>query len=279
MARPAKYSEEQLMKITQDFLNEGPLGRPTYQKLSDWAKQNGYNIGEQAFRSRPQIVLLMKQAKERYQMSGSETEEGAYLSFDIRSEIMKAQSKSAVQRLLDTLIEREAYYKNLYERNCALAKIVRKQVEELAQAAEKIRNLEKEITQVQSQNIAYKHQNVEIKRKNSRMKAILEEQIYPEIALSGLDELGLQIDRSRMTEPVLERMTANGIGQSHTELTRKVIPLMRKQIDYAEPEVLAAEEADLKAEKKATNPAEESKESDIATYIITQMQDKFNKNP
>ena len=39
MARPAKYSEEQLMKITQDFLNDGPLGRPIYQKLSDWAKQ------------------------------------------------------------------------------------------------------------------------------------------------------------------------------------------------------------------------------------------------
>lgn len=107
MARPAKYSEEQLMKITQDFLNDGPLGRPTYQKLSDWAKQKGYNIGEQAFRSRPQIVLLIKQAKERYQRSGSEAEEGAYITFDIRNEMTKVQSKSDMQKLLDTLMERK----------------------------------------------------------------------------------------------------------------------------------------------------------------------------
>ena len=68
MARPAKYSDEQLIKITQDFLSEGATGRPTYQKLSHWAKQQGYDIGEQVFRSRPQIVRLLKQAKEQYQM-------------------------------------------------------------------------------------------------------------------------------------------------------------------------------------------------------------------
>lgn len=278
MARPAKYSEEQLMKITQDFLNDGPLGRPTYQKLSDWAKQKGYNIGEQAFRSRPQIVLLIKQAKERYQRSGSEAEEGAYITFDIRNEMTKVQSKSDMQKLLDTLMEREAYFKNLYERNCALSKIVRRQVEQLAQAAEKVQNLEEEIVQIQRQNITYKHQNVEFRRKNSRMKAMLEEQIYPEIVLSELDELGLQIERSKITEPVRERMVADGNGQSHTELTNKVIPLLRKQVEHTEPELLV-EDAELQCEKETVNSIEEFKESDIGIYMITQMQEKFNKNP
>ena len=110
------------------------------------------------------------------------------------------------------------------------------------------------------------------------MKAMLEEQIYPEIVLSELDELGLQIERSKITEPVRERMVADGNGQSHTELTNKVIPLLRKQVEHTEPELLV-EEAELQCEKETVNSIEESKESDIGIYMITQMQEKFNKNP
>lgn len=277
MARPAKYSDEQLMKITQDFLSEGPLGRPTYQKLSDWAKQRGYDIGEQVFRSRPQIVLLLKQAKEQYQMPGAEATEGAYITFDVRNEMMKVRSEMGVQKLLDTLVEREEYFKKLYERNCALSQSVRRQVEQLAQAAEKTRNLERDIAQIQRQNVAYKHENVTLKQKNSRMKAVLEQQIYPEIALSELDELGLQVERSKIPEPIRERMVADGNGQSHTELIGKVIPFLHAQIEYTEPDVLA-EDKDEAPCAEIVSPVEEPEESDAGMALMAQMLRKFQEN-
>lgn len=277
MARPAKYSDEQLMKITQDFLSEGSLGRPTYQKLSDWAKQRGYDIGEQVFRSRPQIVLLLKQAKEQYQMPGAEATEGAYITFDVRNEMMKVRSEMGVQKLLDTLVEREEYFKKLYERNCALSQSVRRQVEQLVQAAEKIRNLERDIAQIQRQNVAYKHENVTLKQKNSRMKAVLEQQIYPEIALSELDELGLQVERSKIPEPIRERMVADGNGQSHTDLTDKVVPFLRTQIEYIEPDMLA-EDKDEAPCAEIVSPVEEPEESDAGMALMAQMLRKFQEN-
>lgn len=277
MARPAKYSDEQLMKITQDFLSEGSLGRPTYQKLSDWAKQRGFDIGEQVFRSRPQIVLLLKQAKEQYQIPGAEATEGAYITFDVRNEMMKVRSEMGVQKLLDTLVEREEYFKKLYERNCALSQSVRRQVEQLVQAAEKIRNLERDIAQIQRQNVAYKHENVTLKQKNSRMKAVLEQQIYPEIALSELDELGLQVERSKIPEPIRERMVADGNGQSHTDLTDKVVPFLRTQIEHAEPEVLVADKVQAPCEVVGS-PVGEPEESDAGMDLMVQMLRKFQEN-
>lgn len=224
MARPAKYSDEQLVKITQDFLSEGEMGCPTYQKLSNWAKQQGYDIGEQAFRSRQSVVELLKRAKEQYRTPVVKPEEGAYLSFDVRSEMMKIRSTKKMQELIDTLVEREAYFKRLYERNCDLHDKMIKQNEQLVQAMDKIQVLEQKIAQMQQKKVAYKHENVTLKQKNSRIKAVLEQQIYPEIALSELDELGLQVERSKMPESIRERMVADGNGQSHTDLTDKVVP-------------------------------------------------------
>lgn len=277
MARPAKYSDEQLMKITQNFLSEGPLDRPTYQKLSDWAKQRGFDIGEQVFRSRPQIVLLLKQAKEQYQMPGAEATEGAYITFDVRSEMMKIQSTKKMQELIDTLVERETYFKSLYERNCDLYDKMIKQNEQLVQAMDKIQALEQEIAQMQQKNAAYKHENVMLRQKNSRMKAVLEEQIYPEIALSELDELGLRVERSKMPESIRERMVADGNGQSHTELTDKVVPFLRTQIEYTEAGVLVADKAEVPHEE-SESPVEEFQESDAGMALMAQMLRKFQEN-
>lgn len=277
MARPAKYSEEQLIKITQDFLSEGATGRPTYQKLSHWAKQQGYDIGEQVFRSRPQIVRLLKQAKEQYQMPGAEATEGAYITFDVRSEMMKIRSTKKMQELIDTLVERETYFKSLYERNCDLHDKMIKQNEQLLQAMDKIQALEQEIARVQRKNVAYKHENVTLRQKNSRMKAVLEEQIYPEIALSELDELGLRVERSKMPESIRERMVADGNGQSHTELTDKVVPFLRAQIEHAGPEVLVADKAEVPHEE-SESPVEEFQESDAGMDLMVQMLRKFQEN-
>lgn len=277
MARPARYSEEQLIKITQDFLREGAMGRPTYQKLSHWAKQQGYDIGEQVFRSRPQIVRLLKQAKEQYQMPGAEATEGAYITLDVRSEMMKIRSTKKMQELIDTLVEREAYFKSLYERNCDLHDEMIKQNEQLVQAMDKIQELEQNIAQMQQKNVAYKHENVTLRQKNSRMKAVLEEQIYPEITLSELDELGLRVERSKMPESIRERMVADGNGQSHTELTDKVVPFLRTQIEHMEPEVLVADQAEVPHEE-SESPVEEFQESDAGMGLMVEMLRKFQEN-
>lgn len=277
MARPAKYSDEQLIKITQDFLNEGELGCPTYQKLSNWAKQQGYDIGEQAFRSRQSVVELLKRAKEQYRTPVVKSEEGAYLSFDVQSEMMKIRSTKKMQELIDTLVERETYFKSLYERNCDLHDKMIKQNEQLVQAMDKIQELEQNIAQMQQKNVAYKHENVTLKQKNSRMKAVLEEQIYPEIALSELDELGLRVERSKMPESIREHMVADGNGQSHTELTDKVVPFLRTQVERAGPEVLVVDKAEVPHEE-SESPVEEFQESDAGMDLMVQMLRKFQEN-
>lgn len=258
-------------------MSEGELGCPTYQKLSNWAKQQGYDIGEQAFRSRQSVVELLKRAKEQYRAPVAKSEEGAYLSFDVRSEMMKIRSTKKMQELIDTLVEREAYFKSLYERNCDLHDKMIKQNEQLVQAMDKIQVLEQKIARVQQKNVAYKHENVTLKQKNSRMKVILEEQIYPEIALGELDELGLQVERSKIPESIRERMVADGNGQSHTDLTDKVVPFLRTQIERAGPEVLVADKVEVPHEE-SESPVEEFQESDAGMDLMVQMLRKFQEN-
>lgn len=228
MGRPAKYTDNELVKITQDYLSTGDLGKPTYLKLAAWAKQHGYDIGEQVFRTRPAVVQLLTDAKKQYCGRERGCAEGAYVSFDVAGEMRKLRTESGVKKLIAALEEREGYFRSLYERNCALASIIKEQLTQLAQAAKKIRELEEDCAQYKRKTIEYKHKNAELTRINARTKALLENAIYPEIALAELDELGLDIEPSKMPDAVLDRQISDGL--EHQELMGRVVPLVRTSL-------------------------------------------------
>lgn len=66
MGRKKKFDEAELIHIAQEYLLTCDMEKPTYARLSAWAKESGLDIGEHIFRAIPKIREMMKQDQQRY---------------------------------------------------------------------------------------------------------------------------------------------------------------------------------------------------------------------
>lgn len=278
MARPAKYTDEQIIQVVQDILSDSTLGRPSYQKIAEEARRRGFDIGEQVFRKRKEVVKLIEEMKERYKHQGENGLEAAYVSFDVQGEMMKIRSEYGMQRLIDVLTEREAYFRQLYDRNCELVGVVRGQLQQIIQLTQRVQELESERAESQKTVAAYKHRNAKLNRQNSRLKAVLEEQIYQEMVLAELDEMGLHVERSKMPNAIRDQQVSEGIKTSHADLADKLIPFCRAQSRQLDIDILAEDLEEEPEDMETVAEPEDAEFDDASMDLMTEMLRKLDES-
>ena len=216
MGRPKKYSDNDLLEIAQNYISYGPGGKPTYQKIAQWAAQNGYEIGEQLFRKCAPVRDLIKLEQKKPAIL-STTSAVTYVPFDAEAAVRKLSSQRSIQEHLKVLQEREMYYRNMYDLINTLRSHVQKLSSDLKEANRKIESLEDELVSLQNT----KKENRNLIAASRTMRAILEQTIYPDVAIHILHESGIVETDSNLSEKSVQPYVCPNPEASHQILAQR----------------------------------------------------------
>lgn len=216
MGRPKKFQDDDLLKIAQDYLSYGPGGKPSYKKIAQWAMENGMEIGEQLFRKCAPVRELVELEQQK-SLGLSNAKASAYVPFDAEAAVRKLSGQNSIHNHLRVLQEREAYYHKLYETNTALLSRMKQQAAELNQARCKIQDLEKQLADTQ----VLKKENRRLLDAGRTMRAILEQTVYPDVAVHILHESGIVQSDSNLPDEAIEGYVSRSPVSTHQVLAQR----------------------------------------------------------
>lgn len=260
MGRKKKFDEAELIHIAQEYLLTCDLGKPTYARLSAWAKESGMNIGEHIFRGVPKIREMMKQDQQRYVADQQIFPQSAYVSFDVEQELRTLRSGEGLKRLTQRLQEREQYFKKIHENSCAMVDSHKKVCQKMREAEKNQKEMAALCQRLQEDVKALKAENRKIRQQNVRMKALLESSVYPEIAAELGSELGLNIPVSKMDNKTLDRMITTAPEEDAPVLSN-VVPMFPVQ-EELEIQQETDDDPDAALEQMLLRLSEEEKKSE-----------------
>ena len=260
MGRKKKFEEAKLIDIAQEYLLTCDVGKPTYARLSDWAKESGLDIGEHIFRAIPKIREMMQQDQQRYVAEQQMFPQFAYVSFDVEQELRALRSGEGLKRLTRRLQEREQYFQKIHERSCAMANAGKKIQQQMQEAAKNQKEMTALCQRLQEEVKALKGENRKIRQQNVRMKTLLESSVYPEIAAELGSELGLNIPVSKMDNKTLDRMIAT-IPEEDAPVLSNVVPMFPVQ-EEVEIQQETDDDPDAALEQMLLRLSEEGKKSE-----------------
>lgn len=224
MGRKKKFDEAELIHVAQEYLLTCDMEKPTYARLSAWAKESGLDIGEHIFRAIPKIREMMKQDQQRYVAEQQIFPQSAYVSFDVEQELRTLRSGEGLKRLTQRLQEREQYFKKIHENSCAMADSHKKVCQKMREVEKNQKEMVAMCQKLQEELRELKSENRKVRQQNVRMKALLESAVYPEIAAELGSELGLNIPTSKMDNKTLDRMITT-VPEGDAAVLSNVVPM------------------------------------------------------
>lgn len=234
MGRPKKFQDDDLLKIAQDYISYGPGGKPSYKKIAQWAMASGLEIGEQLFRKCAPVRELVELEHHKSSVF-LDMETGAYVPFDAEAAVRKLSGQNSIHNHLQVLQEREAYYRKLYETNTALLDHIKKQATELNQARCKIQDLEKQLADTQD----VKKENRRLLDASRTMRSILEQMVYPDVAVHILHESGIVQSDSNLPDEATKAYVSPNPVSTHQALAQRSASFTQSAQEFSGADILA----------------------------------------